>query len=154
MEVIKYRTELDENLHNILVEESREYCVSNIMNTPEKLFRLMADTYRLNRQAEEHLYMISLNSKCSILGVFEIAHGQVNSCQYTPREIFIRALLCGAASIVLIHNHPSQDTTPSEADLKAAQNMNDACKMMGLSLTDFIIVGEKYLSFREEGYLQ
>ena len=97
--------------------------------------------------------MVALDGKCSVLGVFEIAHGQVSSCYYTPREIFIRALLCGATSIVLIHNHPSQDTTPSKSDFNAAQNIYEACKMVGLHLTDFIIVGENFLSFKKEGYI-
>ncbi len=63
---------------------------------------------------EEYIFVFALNTKGKILGVFELAHGTVNECLFSPREIFIRFLLIGAESFVIAHNLPSQVTTATE----------------------------------------
>lgn len=75
---------------------------------------MLNTVFRLNRPTEEYMYMLALDNKCELLGVFEVAHGTVNATLYNLREIFICALLCGASCIVLTHNHPSGDTTLSK----------------------------------------
>lgn len=70
-------------------------------------------------------------------------------CKYS-REIFQRALICGAVNIVIAHNHPSHDTTPSKDDDVAASKISEAGKLMKIQLVDFIIIGNGYFSYAEE----
>ena len=91
------------------------------------------------------------NSKCRLLGIFEISHGTVNMSVCSPREIFQKALLCNAVSIILAHNHPSGDTTPSNHDIDFTERVSEAGKMIGVDLADSIIVGDgTYYSMTED----
>ena len=152
MRIITYRTELDENQHNILVKENSCNCTINSLNNPQSVAEMLNTVFRLNRQAEEYVYMIALNTKGKPLGVFEISHGTVNQSICSTRDIFIKALLCGATGIILAHNHPSGDITPSKEDLEIYNKIKDAGKLMNVGLMDNIIVGgNRYLSFMENG---
>ena len=150
MKVTTYRAELDENLHNILVRESSRNYPGGSVESPSAIVKMMNVMYGLNRQAEEHIYMLALNTKCRLLGVFELSHGTVDSTLCQPREILIRALLCGAASIILVHNHPSQNVSPSGADRAVSERVRKAGELVGVKLIDHIIVGDGYYSLSEQ----
>lgn len=147
MRITTYRSELDENQHNILVKEnSCNYPVDSLSN-PQSITEMLNVVFRLNKQAEEHVYMIALNAKGKSLGVFKISHGTISTSICNPQEIFIKALLCGAAGIILAHNHPSGDTTPSKDDITVYQRIKEAGNIIGVNLLDNIIVGNGYYSF-------
>lgn len=149
MRIIAYRTELNENQHNVLVKEnSCNYPVDSLSN-PQSVMEMLNTVFRLNKQAEEYVYMIALNTKCKPLGVFEISHGAVSQSICNPREIYIKALLCGATGIILAHNHPSGDTTPSKNDMEVYQKIREAGKINGVNLFDNLIIGNGYFSFTE-----
>ena len=78
---------------------------------------MMISVYRMADKAEEYLYMLTMNTKMDITGVFLIGKGDVNTCIASVRDVMTRALLSGASGIVLVHNHPSGDPTPSDLDL-------------------------------------
>lgn len=151
MRITTYKTELDENQHNILVKENSCNCPVNSLNNPQSVAEMLNTVFRLNRQAEEYVYMIALNTKSKPLGVFEISHGTVNLSICTPRDIFIKALLCGAAGIILAHNHPTGDTTPSKEDIAVYNKVKEAGKIIDIDVLDNIIVGEEYFSFAKNG---
>lgn len=154
MRINTYRNELNNDLHNILVKEkSCNYPCKNL-NTPESIARMLNEVYRMNKQAEEHLYMIAMNSKNKVLGVFEISHGTVNASICNPRDIFVKALLCGATYIILAHNHPSQDVTPSMNDIQSLKRVSESGKMIGVEVLDNLIIGEGFFSFREHKMIQ
>ena len=154
MRITTYRTELNEDKHNILVKESsHNYTAIENLSSPQKITDMMNSVFRLNKLPEEHLYMLALNTKNKVLGVFEISHGIVNASFCNPREIFIRALLCGASNIVLVHNHPSGDNTPSKEDIHTSKRIAECGKLMGIGLIDSIIVGDDYYSFKEKGMI-
>ena len=83
------------------------------------------------------------------LGVFEISHGTINQSICNPRDIFIKALLCGAAGIILAHNHPSGDVAPSKNDMEIYKRVKEAGQLLGIGLLDNIIIGNGYYSFTE-----
>ena len=104
----------------------------------------------MEQMAEEHCYMIAMNSFCKVLGVFFISKGTVNVSLITPREIYIRALLSGAVQIILCHNHPSGNAMPSEQDIAITKKIKEAGEMININLADHIIIGsDSYLSFKE-----
>lgn len=118
--------------------------------SPENVYKLAAKTLNLLEAAEEYVYLITLNSKNKLTGLFEVSHGTVNSSILSPREIYIRALLLGATNIIIFHNHPSGDPEPSKEDIRVTKRLKTAGELLGVELIDHIIVGNYYYSFREE----
>ena len=89
-----------------------------------------------------------------LLGETNISKGTVNASLITPRELFIEALQKNAVSIIILHNHPSGDPTPSREDMLTTKRILDAGALIGIDLLDHIIIGNNcYMSFREEGML-
>lgn len=149
MRINKYRVELDEHKHNVLIKEnSCNYPLERINNTSE-VVTMLNDVYKLNKLAEEHVYMVALNTKGKVLGVFEVAHGTEKISFCNTREIYIRALLCGASFIVMAHNHPSGDCTPSKNDIETHIRIEEAGKFIGIDLMDNIIIGDGFYSINE-----
>lgn len=149
MRITKYRTELNENKHNVLVKEKAFNYQCNNLSSPESIAELLNECFRLNKMAEEYLYMIALDTKCHPLGVFEVSHGTVDSSLVSPREVSIRAILCGATHIILSHNHPSGVVTPSKEDREVYKRIKESGKLIGIELLDNIIIGDGYYSFLE-----
>ena len=152
MRIEKYNLMLDPSYKPILQREfARNISCVGDLHTPKRIVDVMNDIFSLEDCAEEHVYMIALNQKCRPLGFFEISHGTVNATPANPREILIRALLCGATGIVMVHNHPSGNPTPSEKDVDLTRHLKHATQMVGLELLDHIIIGrEGYVSLEEE----
>lgn len=142
MRITKYRTELGKRKENILIKESSSNYQIDSMNTPEKIARMLVDLYGLDRRAEEYLYLIAVDAKMHPVGVFEVSHGLANGTFCNPREIFIRALLCGAFGIVIAHNHPSGNVEPSDDDVRSAKRVKEAAALLGVEFMDSIIIGE------------
>ncbi len=102
----------------------------------------------------ECVMLIMLDNKGHLLGERQISQGTVNASLISPREIFILALKFDASSIVLIHNHPSGDITPSKADITVTKQIRECSKLMNIPLIDHIIIGDNtYSSFQELGLL-
>lgn len=124
------------------------------VSSPSKVFEMLNQYFRLGYRTEEYIYMVALDTKSNIIGVFELSHGSVNSSICNNREIFMKALICGASGIILAHNHPSGDVTPSEQDISTARNVAEAGKMIGANLIDNLICSDAtYFSFKEKDML-
>ena len=108
----------------------------------------------LRHEKQEHMKLLMLNTKAKLLGETTISKGTVNASLITPRELFIEALQKNAVSIIILHNHPSGDPTPSREDMLTTKRILDAGALIGIELLDHIIIGNNcYMSFREEGML-
>ena len=104
--------------------------------------------------AQENLVVICLNTKNEVTHISTVFVGSLNQSIAHPREIFQRALLSNAARIAIYHNHPSNNTMPSENDRSFTNRLQQCCELMGIDLLDHIIVGQdSYTSFREESWL-
>lgn len=151
--VSEYRAIMDENRMPVLRETS-SYCCDNekMYNAPDKIVAFVNEVFQMDSLCEESMYMLAFDNKHHLLGVFEVSHGIVNASFARGREIFMRLLLVGAASFVLVHNHPSGDVTPSKEDITVVKTITDLSKLMEITFDDNIIVGRnRYYSFREEG---
>lgn len=103
---------------------------------------------------QEQLMALYLNTKSSLLKEEVLTKGTVNMSIVSPREIFVNAVKCKAVSVVLLHNHPSGDPTPSRQDIEATLRVRQAGELIGISLVDHIIIGDnKYVSLKHEGVL-
>lgn len=152
MRITVYNTALDANKLTILVKESSQNLQGiECLNNPQNIVAMFNTVFHANILAEEYVWVMAMNTKGKLLGVFEISHGGISTSFVTPREIFVRLALCGAASFVLIHNHPSGCTAPSDEDSCVTSRVNDAGKLMCIPLLDHIIIGDDYYSFHENG---
>ncbi len=102
----------------------------------------------------EQVRLLVLDGKNAVTKELVISSGSFNSAMAAPREVFHYALKYKAVSIVLLHNHPSGDPTPSKADLRLTRKLADTGKMIGIPLLDHIVIGDnQFTSFMLQGYL-
>ena len=156
MRITKYKTMLTESQKVVLEKElSINYPeLDRKMNSPEKIVRLARDFLRLHEQSEEYLYMLCMNNKLELTSVFELSHGNVNSSVFSVREMFQKALLANAVSVIVMHNHPSGDPTPSREDIVVTERAVKAGELIGIQVLDHLIVGRPgYSSLKEKGYI-
>lgn len=119
---------------------------------PDTIARYYMEDMRHEKQ--ELMKLLMLNTKAKLVGETNISKGTVNASLITPRELFIEALQKNAVSIVIMHNHPSGDPTPSREDVLTTKRILDAGALIGIELLDHIIIGNNcYVSFRKEGML-
>lgn len=108
----------------------------------------------MRHEEQEQLVLLMLNTKMRILKEKMIFKGTVNYSCVSPREIFIEAMLVKAVHIVLVHNHPSGDPTPSQEDILMTRQVQEAGELLGITLLDHIIIGDnRYVSLKEERVL-
>ncbi|WP_135450532.1 RadC family protein [Tabrizicola caldifontis] len=108
----------------------------------------------MSHRETEQFRVLFLDRKNVLIADEEQAKGTVDHVPVYPREIVKRALELNASALILVHNHPSGDPTPSDADLSMTHQVQDACHALGLTLHDHLIIGKsRELSFRAQGYL-
>lgn len=104
----------------------------------------------MRHQKQEHMKLLMLDTKSKLIGEKDISKGTVNAALITPRELFIEALANGAVYIILLHNHPSGDPTPSKNDIMLTQRVKEAGEIVGIHLLDHIVIGNNcYVSLME-----
>lgn len=148
--IAKYKTRFNESGVPVLVKESEYGFADEYANSPEKVVDMMRRLFSIDRETEEYMYEVCLNTKGRVLAVVEVSHGAVDQTLVSPREFFQKALLAGAVSVIAVHNHPSGDCTPSKEDKNCAARLRRSGELIGIQLTDFIIVGDSFYSFRQE----
>lgn len=151
----KYKTKLTENKRVTLEKEMTRNCpdLTYAIKSPDDAATIGKEFMRIHEEPEEYMYMICLNVKNKVIGVFEISHGTVNASLVSPREVFQKALLANAVSIILMHNHPSGDCTASREDIEITKRLVEAGKILNIEVLDHIIVGDHYSSLKERGYV-
>lgn len=154
MRINFYDARITDDGSTTLVKEKGINYETQKMNSPQNISLMMRTLLRMDELAEEHCYMIALNSSYRILGIFFLSKGNVSASIVTPREVFMRAALIGAVQIILCHNHPSGDPAPSENDIKVTKQIKAAGELLNICLADHIIIGKGcYFSFRETDML-
>jgi DNA repair protein RadC len=114
------------------------------LNSPEKVYEFVKS---ISHNDKERMISIMLNTRCSVIGVDEVSIGTGTYSLIDPKEVFKSACLCNATSIILAHNHPSGDPTPSEEDVTLTKRLKKATSLLGLDLLDHLVIGyEKYYS--------
>ncbi len=108
----------------------------------------------MRHERQEVMKLLMLNSKSRLIGESDISKGTVNASLITPRELFIEALQKNAVSIIILHNHPSGDPSPSREDRLITERIRQAGDLIGIELLDHIVIGNNcYISFSEQGLL-
>lgn len=160
MRITTYTTRIKDNLNVLVKERAFNYKTGNShLESAEKVVKMMCDVFQIHLRAEEYVYLLSLDAKCKVLGIFEVGHGTVNACLLHTREIMIRNVLCGASAFIVAHNHPSGELSISRDDVSTTKKLYEAGELMGIHLLDHIIIGredekETYYSMAEHGLLK
>ena len=129
---------------------ARSEAESRAIETAEDVARLLE---------HESVRVVSLNTKHMVLAVDEISRGTLNESLFHPREAFRGAVSRGAHAVILVHNHPSGNPKPSDADVRVTRSMKDAGALLQIELVDHVILGapgkdgRAYFSFKDEGLL-
>ncbi len=109
---------------------------------------------RFHAEKREHFLVLPLTAKNEVLMVADVSVGTLTNTLVHPREVFEPPIRCGAAHIILAHNHPSGDPAPSAEDHRLTLVLKDAGALLGIPVTDHVILGgEDFFSFAEEGLL-
>jgi DNA repair protein RadC len=138
----------------VIKENSGRYDVSKKIQSPEDVFEIVQKVIKASEYAEENLWLITLNTKNDITGIFTVSTGSLNSSIVHPREVFKRAVLQNAASIIICHNHPSGDPAPSKEDINITKRLKEAGDLIGIKLLDHLIIGDNsYTSLKEKGFI-
>jgi DNA repair protein RadC len=130
---------------------------SPLLDTPDSVATLLREQ---NRRAEVEIFQVLLlNTRRRLMGVKEISHGTLDTLLVHPREVFKPAIAANAAAVILAHNHPSGDPTPSEADIKVTRDLIRAGQLLKIEVLDHVVIGRAtqerprdFVSLRELGY--
>jgi DNA repair protein RadC len=147
-EVYNY-TEVNFMFKNHLRPEERE-----VLNNAGLVYDFTRKLFGMDIETKEHFFLVCLNNAMQVLSVFHVSTGGITSCIVDLRMLFIVALNCQATQILIAHNHPSGNLTPSEADNRLTIKMKEASKLLDIHLIDHLIVSDYgYYSYADEGTL-
>jgi DNA repair protein RadC len=130
---------------------------SPLLDTPERIADLLREENRLYEV--EHFQVVLLNSRRRLMRVEKLSQGTLDTLLVHPREVFRPAIAAGASAIVVVHNHPSGDPTPSEQDIKVTRDLIRAGQLLKIAVLDHVILGRRslerghdFVSLRELGF--
>ena len=123
-----------------LVREGSCAAEQKAIRSPEDIFTIMGPEYA--NAVGETAQMLALDIKNKIIGVFTVSTGSLNASIIHPRDVFQRAILSNAASVILVQNQPSGDPAPSPEDMDLTRKLVEAGRLMDIAVLDHVIVGE------------
>ena len=136
--------------------------VSTPTDTPERVANLMREHWSASpgfNPDTEGFWVLFLNTRRVVTGIHKVADGTLDTLLIHPREVFKAAIVMSAAAIVLCHNHPSGDSTPSEADIKVTRDLIKGGQLLKIEVLDHVILGRRtnerprdFASLRELGF--
>jgi len=119
---------------------------------PETVFNLLKN--EIGNKMKENFYILSLTTRNNLIGVDKVSTGTLSASLAHPREVFLPAIKNSASTVIIVHNHPSGDTQPSEDDLEITKRLVEAGKILGIDVVDHIIVAkDNYFSFKDKGLI-
>ncbi len=136
---------------------ARETLTREKIDTPELVYQLLAPEMRVLHK--ESLRVVLLDTRYHLLRIHEVSLGSVNESIAHPRDVFRPAVISSAYAVIVVHNHPSGDPSPSQADHSLTRRLAEAAELLQIKLLDHIIIGapaegrQPYFSFKETGVL-
>lgn len=136
---------------------AREALANQKIDSPELVNELVGGEMRMLRK--EAMRVVSLDTRYHLIRIEDVSSGTVNESIAHPREIFRPAVIASAYAVIIVHNHPSGDPSPSQADHSLTRRLAEAAELMQIKLLDHVIIGAQsskgpgYFSFKEAGVL-
>jgi DNA repair protein RadC len=126
--------------------------VREVIHSPQDAAEIVINEMSLLDR--EHFVILMLNTKHAVIARKIVSIGHLNASLVHPRELFKDVIKKSSAAVILVHNHPSGDPTPSDEDIRVTKRLCEAGELLGIKVLDHIIVaGGRYLSFREQGLI-
>ena len=119
-----------------------------VVREPGDIISFLYDFYK-DLTDTENFSVVALDAAHSVISVRVVSTGTITRTLVHPREIFRNAIIDNSSAVVLVHNHPTGISLPSEADKEMTRRLKDASEIIGIRLLDHIILGEEYYSFLE-----
>lgn len=145
----------------IVKEYAKNYAASKFIKSPDAVIDIANEVLDIQNKTQEHFIMLALNTKNAVIGIHTVHIGSLNISVVHPRDVFQRAILNNAGAIMVLHNHPSGDPTPSNEDIEVTRRLIDAGEILGIDVLDHIIIGggdpdidTNYVSLRESAYVR
>ena len=121
------------------------------ITTPKNIYDVM-QKIGATQKAQEYMYILCLDIKNCINCIANVGIGSINTAIADKRTVFQYMYLTNSTKMILVHNHPSGDTTPSVQDIETTNKINEICKILDFQLLDHIIISDgSYTSLKEEG---
>lgn len=138
----------------LVKEKGGYYHFEKVIKSPQYAYEAAIELAKIDEEAQEVMGLICLNTKNRMTAIHEISRGTLNSSLIHPREVFKVAILHNAAGIILFHNHPSGDPTPSNEDIQVTERIAEAGELMGIELLDHVVIGDgRFASMKERGLM-
>ncbi|AKB11929.1 DNA replication and repair protein RadC [Methanosarcina thermophila] len=139
--------ELARRLETFVEEPKRKIC------SPKDVYVLMYP--KMREQKKEKFITLCLDTKNQVLKEEVVSIGSLNASIVHPREVFKSALMESSASVIIVHNHPSGDPSPSREDIMVTEKLVEGGKLLGIDVLDHIIIGDgRYVSLKDEGFVK
>jgi len=149
--------------HCVALREQAMTIAGRLVETPDKVFDFFQSEMRSSPRftpGVENFCVLHINTRRRITGWMVLSTGTLDTLLVHPREVFRAAIVANSAAVILLHNHPSCDPCPSEADIKVTRDMIRAGQLLRIEVLDHVIIGDMLLpeasrqwcSLRELGY--
>lgn len=116
------------------------------------VYALLKD--EMTELAQEQLRVLLLDKRNHLVGRRVIYQGTVSECKVRPAEVIRPAVVDGLPNIIVVHNHPSGDPTPSPDDIRTTKELDNACRLLGIELLDHIVIGgDRFASIKDLGHI-
>ena len=147
MEYTKYRLEI---VHEDSFNSDYEYNIKNSVDVRD----FLVNVCKLHRNPSEVVMVIAVNSKGNVIGFTQVSSGSLDSSIVEPRDVFRYAIMSNAAGIIIAHNHPSENVTPSNDDVAVTKRISEAGDILRIKLLDHVIIGNEtdYTSLKAMQY--
>ncbi len=137
-----------------LVREGTTKSETKLADSPARVAEVVRAYWGDGELDREHLVCLMLNARSQVVGITTVSVGTLSASLVHPREVFKPAVLSSAAAVVVVHNHPSGDASPSADDRDTTRRLVRAGEIMGIPMLDHVIIaGESSYSFREHGLI-
>lgn len=132
----------------MLVKESRATAGDVRISDSQKAYRLLQPLF--DGFDREHFMVVGLDAKHAVIGINTVSIGSVTLSIVHPREVFKPAILMNASAVLLAHNHPSGDSTPSQEDRALTRRLKEGGELLGIAVLDHVVLGDgRYYSFAD-----
>lgn len=138
-----------------LIRESGPWYVTCGIKTPDDVYRMVKEYLDLENCDREYFVVIYLNRKGNVTAAEVVSIGGLHSAMVHPREVFKPAILTSSSSVILVHNHPSGDPSPSREDIEITRRLIESGAILGIEVLDHIVIGTNgnNTSFKNQGLI-
>ena len=128
--------------NKLIMIQEQSFKYNEKISSTINIINFIRNIIKLQQEPEEVIILIGMDCKNNIIGFTDVSRGTINASQTTGREIFKRAVLMNCNKMIIAHNHPSGDPTPSTADIKMTNEIEKFAKYLDIQLLDHIVIGD------------